>query len=250
MRRFIYDSRNGIHVIDLLQTQSGIQNACDYLRTAVRDKKNIVFVGTKKQAVEIVEEEARRCRAFFVNRRWLGGTLTNFETIRLRMLRLNELESMRESGEFYRRPKKELAKLNRELFKLEQSLGGIKNMRGRPDVLIIIDQTRESIAVSEASKVRCTTLGIVDTNCNPDGIDYVIPANDDSRRSIKLITRLLADAIIGDEEKDIFEDDNDDPDAPDNHPSRVPKRPFPGTRSTEIVLSLPNLSGSQWDSDN
>ena len=196
MRPYIYGERNGIYIIDLEQTTRALDKACEFVRKASSEKKNIVFVGTKKQASEIVEEEARRCGAHFVNRRWLGGMLTNFETIRLRINRLKELEEMRESGDFFRRPKKELAVLNRELFKLEKSLGGIKNMRGRPDILFVIDQKRELIAVAEAKKIGCTTVGIIDTNCDPDGIDYVIPGNDDSIRSIKLITGKLADSIL------------------------------------------------------
>ncbi len=196
MKQYIYGERNGIYIIDLEQTSRALEKACDWIRKAASERKNIVFVGTKKQASDIVEEEAKRCGAHFINRRWLGGMLTNFETIRLRINRLKELEEMRDSGEFYRRPKKEVAVLNRELFKLEKSLGGIKNMRGKPDVLFVIDQKRELIAVTEAKKVGVTTVGIIDTNCDPDGIDYVIPGNDDSIRSIKLITARVADAII------------------------------------------------------
>jgi small subunit ribosomal protein S2 len=196
MKPYIYGERNGIYIIDLEQTTRALDRACDFIRQAASEKKNIVFVGTKKQAAEIVEEEAKRCGCFYVNRRWLGGMLTNFETIRLRINRLKELEEMRDSGEFYRRPKKELAVLNRELTKLEKSLGGIKNMRGKPDILFIIDQKREINAVNEAKKVGVVTVGIVDTNCDPDGIDYVIPGNDDAIRAIKLITSKIADAIL------------------------------------------------------
>lgn len=196
MRPYIYGERNGIYIIDLEQTSHHLDRACEYVRKAASERKNIVFVGTKKQAAEIVEQEAVRAGAYYVNRRWLGGMLTNFETIRLRINRLKELEEMRDSGEFYRRPKKEVAVLNRELAKLEKSLGGIKSMRGKPDVLFIIDQKREFIAVAEANKVGVTVVGIVDTNCDPDGIDYVIPGNDDSIRSIRLIASRVADAIL------------------------------------------------------
>ncbi len=196
MRQYIYGERNGIYIIDLEQTSRKLDQACEFLRKAASERKNIVFVGTKKQASEIVEEEAKRCEAHFVNRRWLGGMLTNFETIRLRINRLKELEEMRDTGEFYRRPKKEVAVLNRELTKLEKSLGGIKLMRGRPDVLFVVDQKRELNAVAEALKIGITVVGMIDTNCDPDGIDYVIPSNDDSIRSIKLICSKLADAII------------------------------------------------------
>lgn len=196
MRPYIYGERNGIYIIDLEQTQRALDKACDYMRKAASERKNVVFVGTKKQAADIVEEEARRCGAHFVCRRWLGGMLTNFETIRLRINRLKELEEMRDTGEFFRRGKKEQAVLNRELLKLEKSLGGLKNMRGKPDILFVIDQKREEIAVLEAKKVGVTIVGIIDTNCSPDNIDYVIPGNDDSIRSIKLITGALADAIL------------------------------------------------------
>ena len=196
MRPYIYGERNGIYIIDLEQTTRALDKACEFMQQAASEKKNIIFVGTKKQAAEIVEEEAKRCGAFFVNRRWLGGMLTNFETIRLRINRLKELEEMRDSGDFFRRPKKELAVLNRELFKLEKSLGGIKNMRGRPDILFIVDQKRELIAVSEAKKMGICVVGIIDTNCDPEGIDYVIPGNDDSIRSIKLILNKISDAIL------------------------------------------------------
>jgi small subunit ribosomal protein S2 len=195
MRPYIYGERNGIYIIDLEQTTRALDKACDYMRKAASEKKNIIFVGTKKQAADIVEEEARRCGAHFVNRRWLGGMLTNFETIRLRINRLKELEEMRDTGEFFRRPKKEQSVMNRELDKLEKSLGGIKNMRGKPDILFIIDQKREFIAVAEAKKIGITTVGIIDTNCDPEGIDYVIPGNDDSIRSIKLIMGKIADSI-------------------------------------------------------
>jgi len=196
MRKYIYGERNGIYIIDLEQTSRALDRACDFIRQAAQQRKNIVFVGTKKQAADIVEEEARRCNSHYVNRRWLGGMLTNFETIRLRVNRLKELEEMRESGDFFRRGKKEQAVLNRELYKLEKSLGGIKTMRGRPDVLFIIDQKRELIAVAEAVKSGIQTVAIVDTNCDPEGISYVIPGNDDSIRSIRLITSRIADSII------------------------------------------------------
>lgn len=196
MRQYIYGERNGIYIIDLEQTSRALDQACDFLRKAAAEKKNVVFVGTKKQAADIVEEEAKRCGSHFVNRRWLGGMLTNFETIRLRINRLKELEEMRENGDLFRRGKKEQAMLNREFSKLDKSLGGIKTMKGRPDVLFIIDQKREFIAVNEANKSGINTVAIVDTNCDPDNISFVIPGNDDSIRSIRLITSKLADAIL------------------------------------------------------
>lgn len=196
MRPFIYGERNGIYIIDLEQTSRALDKACEFVRQAAAAKKNIVFVGTKKQAADIVEEEAKRAGAYFVNRRWLGGMLTNFETIRLRINRLKELEEMEANGDLYRRGKKEQAVLKREWTKLDKSLGGIKTMRGKPEVLFIIDQKREIIAVSEAMKSGIQTVAMVDTNCDPDGINFVIPGNDDSIRSIRLITSKIADAII------------------------------------------------------
>jgi small subunit ribosomal protein S2 len=196
MRPYIYGERNGIYIIDLEQTTRALEKACNYMRKAASEKKNIVFVGTKKQAAEIIEQEAKKCGAYFVNQRWLGGMLTNFETIRLRINRLKDLDEMKNTGDFYRRPKKELTVLNREMFKLERSLGGIKGMRGRPDILFIVDQKHELIAVSEAKKMDVSVVGIVDTNCDPDNIDFVIPGNDDSIRSIKLIVSSIADAVL------------------------------------------------------
>lgn len=196
MRPYIYGERNGIYIIDLEQTSRALDRACDFVRKAASQRKNIVFVGTKKQAADIVEEEARRCNSHYVNRRWLGGMLTNFETIRLRINRLKELEEMKENGDFFRRGKKEQAVLNRELTKLDKSLGGIKTMRGKPDILFIVDQRRELIAVAEAIKSGINTVAIVDTNCDPEGINYVIPGNDDSIRSIRLITSKIADSIL------------------------------------------------------
>ncbi len=196
MRPYIYGERNGIYIIDLEQTSRALDKACHFIKQAAAAKKNIVFVGTKKQAADIVQEEARRCNSYYVNRRWLGGMLTNFETIRLRINRLKELEEMEASGDLYRRGKKEQAVLKREWTKLDKSLGGIKTMRGKPEVLFIIDQRREFIAVAEAIKSGIATVAMVDTNCDPEGINYVIPGNDDSIRSIKLITSKIADAII------------------------------------------------------
>ncbi len=239
MRSYIHSTRNGIHIIDLVQTMRLLERACEFAALAAKGRKNIVFVGTKKQAADIIEEEAKRCGVHYVNRRWLGGMLTNFETIRLRINRLKELENMRDTGDFYRRPKKELAVLNRELFKLEKSLGGIKNMRGRPDVLFVIDQKREDIAIAEAKKVGITVIGLIDTNSDPDGIDYVIPGNDDSIRSIMLISSVIADAILFGKPGGFGKDDDDD--GPDLQPSGVPRRPYPSADETELALALPGL---------
>lgn len=196
MKPYIWGERNGIYIIDLTQTTQLLNNAYEVVKKAASQGKKIVFVGTKKQAADIVQEEAQRCNAYFINRRWLGGTLTNFETIRTRINKLRELEEMRNSGHFDRLPKKEVAILTRQLLKLERSLGGIKEMRGMPDLLFIVDQKRELNAVLEANKAGIPVVGVVDTNCDPDKIDYVIPGNDDAIRAIRLITRTIADAII------------------------------------------------------
>ncbi len=239
MGPYIHSTRNGIHIIDLVHTVTAMDKACEFFFSAAREKKNIVFVGTKKQASDIIEEEAKRCGVHYVNRRWLGGMLTNFETIRVRINRLKELESMRDTGEFYRRPKKELAVINREMFKLERSLGGLKRMRGRPDVLFVIDQKRESIAVAEAKKVGITVVGIIDTNCDPDDVDFVIPGNDDSLRSIKLITGRIADVILSAKYGDYGKGDDDDgggDNGPDLQPAGVPRTPAPSAGELEISL--------------
>lgn len=196
MKPYIWGERNGIYIIDLTQTAQLLNNAYEMVKKLASQGKKIVFVGTKKQAADIVQEEANRCGAFFINRRWLGGTLTNFETIRTRINKLRELEEMRNNGYFERLSKKEAASLTRELEKLDRTLGGIKDMRGMPDLLFIIDQKRELNAVLEANKAKIPVVAVVDTNCDPQGVDYVIPGNDDAIRAIRLITRSMADAII------------------------------------------------------
>lgn len=196
MRPYIYGERSGRHIIDLAQTRVALDRACQFLENMAKQKKNIVFVGTKKQAAEMVESQATRCGAYYVNRRWLGGMLTNFETIRARINRLRELEDSRTSGDFYRMPKKEQAVKMREYEKLSKFLGGLKNMRGRPDVIVVVDQKRENTALLEAKKLGITTLVLLDTDGDPDGIDYVVPANDDSVSSVRLLLGSLADAIL------------------------------------------------------
>jgi small subunit ribosomal protein S2 len=196
MKPYIWGERNGIYIIDLTKTSQLLDEAYEFMKKAASQGKKIVFVGTKRQATDIVEEEARRCGAFYINKRWLGGTLTNFETIRTRINKLRELEEMRDNGHFDRLGKKEVAVLTRQLNKLERSLGGIKDMRGMPDVLFVIDQRRELIAVQEAAKIGIPIVGIIDTNCDPQNIDYVIPGNDDATRSIRLITYKMAEAIL------------------------------------------------------
>ncbi len=196
MKPYIWGERNGIYIIDLTKTTQLLSEAYEAVKKAASQGKKIVFVGTKKQASDIVQEEAERCGAYFINRRWLGGTLTNFETIRTRINKLRELEEMKNSGHFDRLPKKEVAVLSRQLHKLEKSLGGVKDMRGMPDLLFIVDQKREINAVLEANKAGVPVVAVVDTNCDPQNIDYVIPGNDDAIRAIRLITKTIADAIL------------------------------------------------------
>ncbi len=196
MKPYIWGERNGIYIIDLTQTTQRLDEAFAYVKDASSKGKKIVFVGTKKQASDIVKEEAKRANAFYINRRWLGGTLTNFEIIRTRIKRLIELEDMRDNGHFDRLPKKEVAVLTRQLGKLDRSLGGIKNMRGMPDILFVVDQKHESIAIQEAKKAGVPIISIADTNCDPKDASIPIPGNDDAIRAIRLLTSKIADAIL------------------------------------------------------
>lgn len=196
MAPYIFTERNGIYIIDLQQTVKLIDVAYDFVREIAADGKDILFVGTKKQAQNSIEAEAKRSGSFFVNHRWLGGTLTNFETISKRTRRLKELKAMEEDGTFDLLPKKEIIKLRREREKLQKFLGGIEDMRRMPGAMIVIDSKKERIAIAEAHKLGIPIISIVDTNCDPDEIDYVIPGNDDAIRAVALILGVLADAII------------------------------------------------------
>jgi small subunit ribosomal protein S2 len=196
MKPYIWGERNGINIIDLTLTTRLLDEACRVAKEYAERGKKIVFVGTKKQAATIVEEEAQRCGAYFINKRWLGGTLTNFETIRTRIYKLRELEEMKTNGHFDRLPKKEVSVLTRQLEKLDRTLGGIKDMRGMPDLLFVIDQHHEGIAIEEANKKGVPVIALVDTNSDPEGVDYVIPGNDDAIRAVRLITAKIANAVI------------------------------------------------------
>jgi small subunit ribosomal protein S2 len=196
MKPYIYGARNGIYVIDLRKTTDLLDEAYNLVRDYAAKGKNVLFVGTKKQAAEVVAEEANRSGAYYINRRWLGGMLTNFETIRGRVSKLKELEEFINNGYVDKLPKKEVAQLNRQLAKLSKTLGGIKEMRGLPDLIFIVDQAKEEIAIKEANKLGIPVICLADTNANPDGINYIIPGNDDAIRSIKLITSRLADAVL------------------------------------------------------
>lgn len=195
MAPYIYTSRNGVHIIDLVQTAQLVEQAYTYMKEASENGKHVLFVGTKRQAAGIIAQEAKRCGAFYINQRWLGGMLTNWETIKTRVERLKELEALEESGNLARRPKKEASMLRRELDKLQKYLGGIKNMRKIPDIVVIIDQRREHNAIQECQKLGIPIVSLLDTNCDPQTVDLPIPANDDAIRSIKLIVGKLADAI-------------------------------------------------------
>nr|YP_009297227.1 ribosomal protein S2 [Porphyridium sordidum]AOM66570.1 ribosomal protein S2 [Porphyridium sordidum] len=192
---YIYTERNGIHIIDLVQTAQLLTEAYSFLEKAAEEKKTILFVGTKRQAAGIIAQEASRCGAFYINRRWLGGMLTNWVTIKSRVDRLKALEQQDSNGMMDQLPKKEASIARKELEKLQIQLGGIKNMESLPDVVVIVDQKREITAIQECIKLGIPTIGILDTNCNPQLVDIPIPANDDAIRSIKLIVSKLADAI-------------------------------------------------------
>jgi small subunit ribosomal protein S2 len=196
MKSYIFTKRNGIHIIDLEQTASMLDKACDFIQEVVAEGGSILFVGTKKQAQQSIEEEAQRCGMFYVNQRWLGGVLTNFATIQARIDYLVRLEDQQTRGEFKRLPKKEALKLEEKISRLNRQVGGFKEMTSLPGALFIVDPTKERIALAEAKRVGVPVVAIVDTNCNPDDIDHPIPANDDAIRAIRLVCSRIADAVI------------------------------------------------------
>lgn len=196
MAKYIYAARNDIHIIDLQLSVDKIEEAYAFVRDVAAQGKSILFVGTKKQAQEAIQSEAERCDMFYMNQRWLGGTLTNFKTIRTRIDRLNKINQMEILGEFDLLPKKEVLNLKAERDKLELNLGGIKDMRTLPGALFVVDLKKEEIAIKEAKLLGIPVVGIVDTNCNPDDVDYVIPGNDDAIRAINLIAGVIANAVI------------------------------------------------------
>lgn len=196
MAEYIFTERNGIYIIDLQKSVKKLEEAYNFVRELSAEGKSVLFVGTKKQAQDSVKEEAERAGAYYVNARWLGGMMTNFKTIEKRIKRLEQLHTMENDGTFDLLPKKEVVKLNLEIEKLEKFLGGIKNMKKLPSALFVVDPRKEKIAVSEAKKLGIPVVAIVDTNCDPDEIDYVIPGNDDAIRAVKLIAGAMADAII------------------------------------------------------
>lgn len=199
MSKYIYTARNDIHIIDLQKSADGVNAAFEFIKDIAAQGKTVLFVGTKKQAQDSIKEEAMRCGQFYMNQRWLGGTLTNFKTIRTRITQLNKINEMEVNGEFSLLPKKEVFNLIKLRDDLEKNLGGIKEMHSLPGCLFVVDINNEAIAVKEARKLNIPIVGIVDTNCDPDLVDYVIPGNDDAIRAIKLITKYMANAVLGDE---------------------------------------------------
>jgi small subunit ribosomal protein S2 len=195
MKRYIFGARNDIYIIDLQKTMKGLESAYEFVRDSAANGSTFLFVGTKKQAQESLVANAQRCDSFWVNQRWLGGMLTNFETIKKSIQRLKKIESMKEDGTFEVLTKKERAKLDKEMAKLDRNLSGIKDMKKQPDVMIVIDPKKEALAVAEGNKLSIPIVGLVDTNCDPDLIDHVIPGNDDAIRAISLITLKMAEAV-------------------------------------------------------
>ena len=205
MAEYIFQARNGIHIIDLQKTSKKLDEAYAFIKEQVEEGKTVLFVGTKKQAQECVKEAAEKCGMYYVDQRWLGGMLTNFGTIKTRIKRLKDLQKMQEDGTFDVLPKKEVILLKKEMEKLEKNLGGIKDMEEMPGVIFLIDPKKERIAILEAKKLNIPVVGVVDTNCNPEDLDYPIPGNDDAIRAVKLITDVMANAVIEGKQGESFE---------------------------------------------
>ena len=205
MAEYIFQARNGIHIIDLQKTSKKLDEAYAFLKEQAEEGKTVLFVGTKKQAQECIKEAAEKCGMYYVDQRWLGGMLTNFGTIQKRIQRLKDLEAMQEDGTFDVLPKKEVIELKKEMEKLEANLGGIKEMNELPGLLFIVDPKKEYNAIKEAQKLNIPVVGIVDTNCNPEVLDYAIPGNDDAIRAVKLITDVMANAVIEGKQGESFE---------------------------------------------
>ena len=206
MAEYIFQARNGIHIIDLQKTSKKLDEAYAFIKEQAEEGKDILFVGTKKQAQECMKEAALKCNMFYVDQRWLGGMLTNFETIRARVERLKKLEEMQNDGTFDMLPKKEVIQLKKEMEKLEKNLGGIKEMTKLPGALFIVDPKKERIAILEARKLHIPVVGLIDTNCNPEDVDYPIPGNVDAIRAVKLIADVMANAVIEGRQGEVVED--------------------------------------------
>ena len=205
MAEYIFQARNGIHIIDLQKTSKKLDEAYAFLKEQVEEGKTVLFVGTKKQAQECMKEAALKCGMYYVDQRWLGGMLTNFDTIQKRIQRLKDLEAMEQDGTFEVLPKKEVILLKKEMEKLERNLGGIKEMDKLPGVIFLVDPKKERIAILEAKKLNIPVIGLVDTNCNPEELDYPIPGNDDAIRAVKLIADVMANAVIEGKQGESFE---------------------------------------------
>ncbi len=220
MAEYIFQARNGIHIIDLQKTSKKLDEAYAFLKEQAEEGKTVLFVGTKKQAQDCMKEAAEKCGMYYVNQRWLGGTLTNFGTIRTRIGRLKELERMQEDGTFDVLPKKEVILLKKEMEKLEKNLGGIKDMEEIPGVMFIVDPKKERIAILEARKLGIPVIGLIDTNCNPEDVDYAIPGNDDAIRAVKLIADCMANAVVegrqGESMEEVAEEMNETSEEPES----------------------------------
>ena len=210
MAEYIFQARNGIHIIDLQKTSKKLDEAYAFIKEQAEEGKTVLFVGTKKQAQECMKEAALKCGMYYVDQRWLGGMLTNFETIRTRVQRLKDLETMQEDGTFDVLPKKEVILLKKEMSKLERNLGGIKEMDKLPGVIFLVDPKKERIAILEAKKLNIPVVGLVDTNCNPEELDYPIPGNDDAIRAVKLIADVMANAVIEGKQGESFEPETEE----------------------------------------
>ena len=222
MAEYIFQARNGIHIIDLQKASKKIDEAYEFIKEQVEEGKTVLFVGTKKQAQECMKDAAIKSGMYYVDQRWLGGMLTNFDTIQKRIQRLKELETMEQDGTFDVLPKKEVILLKKEMEKLEKNLGGIKEMTELPGVIFLVDPKKERIAILEAKKLNIPTIGLIDTNCNPDDVDYVIPGNDDAIRAVKLIADTMANAVIEGRQGETLEVTSDSEDAMETEEATTP----------------------------
>ena len=238
MSKYIYATRNDIHIIDLQISVDHVEAAYSFVKSVAAEGKSILFVGTKKQAQEAIKQQAERCDMYYINQRWLGGTLTNFETIRTRIDRLNKINQMELIGDFEYLPKKEVASLKKERDDLERNLGGIKNMRTLPGCLFVVDIKKEENAVKEARKLNIPIVAVVDTNCDPDLVDYVIPGNDDAIRAIQLFAQLMADAVIEAKQGESLHPATPDEAADANAEEAIPEAP----KAEEILEESVKLS--------
>ncbi len=241
MKKYIFTARNGIHIIDLQKTVVAIKEAYEVVRKQVKDGKAILFIGTKKQAQQAIEREAKRCGMYYVNNRWLGGMLTNFKTIKKSIHRLKKIEKMEVDGTFESLTKKEVSKLNKERAKLEKNLGGIKEMKDLPGAIFIIDTRKEAIAVAEAKRMGIPIIAVVDTNCDPTDIDYPVPGNDDAIRAITLFTQIIANAVVDADNEvgiEIIENLQEEELAETDTPAQKPIEE-PATESVEAPVEAP-----------